>query len=281
MSANDRPQASLLPVHVRRASLRFGLSPEPPTTFHTLHLRLDSGGIVHKQHRGVESMMFPDSAALVPAGTPLSWRVGMQFERMLFEFEPLALRRLAAAHQFDIDANPVKLSVPRFDPAVGFARSMVETELANVSALSAAFIDTLFGMLGLHILRHYCAVKSAEPNVADRLRTLCRQHLAESVSVERMAEWLQWRPHQLQRWMKRELDTNPKRFLIELRLSAARQQLLEPGSNMLDIALGTGFASHSHLTSAFKKEFGLTPSEFRDVALGRSSAADNAIDETS
>jgi AraC family transcriptional regulator len=270
----------LAPLRVRRLKLSFGFWPEAAHTAHALHLRTDSAGVVSKSYADRQpSMMFPESTTLVPAGAAVNWRVGMQFERVVFEIEPLALRRLAAVHGVNLEQRLLHETAPRFDPAVCFAHSMLATELASVGELSSVFIETLFRMLGLHIIRSYCAAQGKPLQLADQLRTICRQHLAESISVERMAGWVEMQAQQLQRWMKRELDTNPKRFLTELRLDAARTSLLDANTRLLDVALGTGFASHSHLTSVFKKEFGLTPSEFRAAAIGSNEATADVVEQ--
>lgn len=48
-----------------------------------------------------------------------------------------------------------------------------------------------------------------------------------------------------------------------LRLHAVLQRLDEPGLELTELALETGFSSHSHLTAAFRKAFGGPPSQFR------------------
>jgi AraC-like DNA-binding protein len=154
------------------------------------------------------------------------------------------------------------------------ARSMLETELSNAQMLSELFIETLFGVLGLHLVRNYCQFVAQPPDLAERLRTICREHLAEEITVERLANWIDMRPFQLQRWMKRELETNPKRFLTETRLQSARTLLLDPKWKLIDIALSTGFANHGHLSTVFKREYGVSPSQFRAAALGQSADAE-------
>jgi len=53
------------------------------------------------------------------------------------------------------------------------------------------------------------------------------------------------------------------RHLTNIRLRAALDQLENGAANITEIALGVGFASHSHLTKLFHERFGLTPSTFR------------------
>jgi AraC family transcriptional regulator len=59
----------------------------------------------------------------------------------------------------------------------------------------------------------------------------------------------------------------PHQYLCDLRLERAREQLLSGSASILEIALMTGFASHSHLTRLFRQRFGTTPSSFRRIAL--------------
>lgn len=51
--------------------------------------------------------------------------------------------------------------------------------------------------------------------------------------------------------------------LTDIRLRAALDRLENGSSDITDIALGVGFASHSHLTKVFHERFGMTPSAFR------------------
>jgi len=57
------------------------------------------------------------------------------------------------------------------------------------------------------------------------------------------------------------------RFIMERRLEAARGTLAATSEPISVIAAETGFSSQSHLTTAFRKRFGLTPRAFR-ASLG-------------
>lgn len=48
-----------------------------------------------------------------------------------------------------------------------------------------------------------------------------------------------------------------------LRLHAALRRLDDPGVELTELALETGFSSHSHLTAAFRRAFGAPPSHYR------------------
>jgi AraC family transcriptional regulator len=70
------------------------------------------------------------------------------------------------------------------------------------------------------------------------------------------------RRHFLRMFHKATGDT-PHQYLIKLRLARAREFLRQRDMSLIDIALECGFASHSHMTTAFRRYLGVTPRELR------------------
>jgi AraC-like DNA-binding protein len=58
------------------------------------------------------------------------------------------------------------------------------------------------------------------------------------------------------------------RYQLRLRLARALD-LLREYEDLAALGVDLGFSSHSHFTAAFQKMYGRTPSEFRQIALGR------------
>jgi AraC family transcriptional regulator len=94
------------------------------------------------------------------------------------------------------------------------------------------------------------------------------------VSVQRVAAAAGLSPSRLAQVFPRIVGMPIHRYLNELRLRRA-VDLLEGGRDSLtDLALELGFSSHSHFTFAFRREFGVAPSEWRRDAVRRSAGAD-------
>ena len=55
----------------------------------------------------------------------------------------------------------------------------------------------------------------------------------------------------------------PHQYIMHLRLERAQQLMRKSSLTLLDIALESGFASHAHLSRAFRQRFGVAPNEFR------------------
>jgi len=76
------------------------------------------------------------------------------------------------------------------------------------------------------------------------------------------------RPH-FTRAFQAAVGESPHRFVLLRRLAAARQRLERGDEDLATIAVRCGFSSHAHLSSAFRAEFGISPSAYRHgVELG-------------
>lgn len=67
------------------------------------------------------------------------------------------------------------------------------------------------------------------------------------------------------RVFKRETGLSVHQFVLERRLACARQMLLGTNEKIASIALECGFSSQSHLTTAFRKRYAVTPRAFRNA----------------
>ncbi len=56
---------------------------------------------------------------------------------------------------------------------------------------------------------------------------------------------------------------SPHQYLLHLRLTHAKNLMRIRSWTLLEIALECGFASHAHLSHAFRKRYGMSPSQFR------------------
>ena len=66
------------------------------------------------------------------------------------------------------------------------------------------------------------------------------------------------------------LGTTPATFLRHLRLERAKTLISEGGRTMAEISYATGFNDPHYFSKIFKKEYGVTPTEFRGTSLDSS-----------
>jgi AraC family transcriptional regulator len=106
-------------------------------------------------------------------------------------------------------------------------------------------------------------VHDAQLILQERFRERCR--------LEEIAQELYVSPFHLCRLFKQQTGMPIHRYVNRLRLREAMEHLTE-GSDLTELALSLGFADHSHFTTAFRKEFGVPPSEVRRRANASSIA---------
>lgn len=89
-------------------------------------------------------------------------------------------------------------------------------------------------------------------------------HLDEDVSLESLAHHAGLSPFHLQRVFAAAAGETPKQLTQRLRLGRAAVMLLTSEDSILDVALSCGFQSHEVFIRAFRRRFGMTPSEYRE-----------------
>jgi AraC-like DNA-binding protein len=90
--------------------------------------------------------------------------------------------------------------------------------------------------------------------------------LGETVSLAELGAQLGVSPFHLARVFRAQTGFTLHQYRTQLRLRTALHELAVDGSSLTRLALDLGFASHSHFTDTFRREFGMPPSAVRDAA---------------
>lgn len=93
--------------------------------------------------------------------------------------------------------------------------------------------------------------------------TYVAEHYAEDITVPRLVALTGLSETAFKQAFAKTFSMSPGRYLITIRLNAARKLLESTDKLISEIALETGFFDQSHLTRIFKKERGMTPGEYR------------------
>lgn len=99
-----------------------------------------------------------------------------------------------------------------------------------------------------------------------RLAELCAwmlEHLADDLTIERLAERCRVSPRQLGRRFKLALGMPPAAYVERLRTEEAGQRLLAGNASIEKIAEAVGFRSADVFRRAFERRFGVAPAQFR------------------
>lgn len=102
-----------------------------------------------------------------------------------------------------------------------------------------------------------------------RAMELADGHVGEPLTVRALAREAAMSPFHFSREFKRETGLTPRDYLRGARLARAKRLLAADDRPVTDVAMECGFASASHLATAFRRAHGMAPSKYRAMLRRR------------
>lgn len=94
---------------------------------------------------------------------------------------------------------------------------------------------------------------------------LMHNNIEEPLTIDEIVGHVSMSRRQLERLFCRHVNATPPRYYLELRLTRARQLMLQTNKPLADIAVASGFISISHFRRCFREFFDVSPGRFRHV----------------
>lgn len=89
------------------------------------------------------------------------------------------------------------------------------------------------------------------------------EHLGRVIHLEELAAYSGYSLWHMQKIFKEVTGISLGKYIRQRRLAGAVNLLRNSSQSIFDIALDFGFGSQSHFTYMFRKEYGITPFDFR------------------
>ena len=106
-------------------------------------------------------------------------------------------------------------------------------------------------------------VKGYDEELMERIMKVVNENLSDSdFNVEKMCDEVGVSRTQLHRKLKEMTGVPTSEFLRNIRLNEAARLIRERKINITQVSYMVGFANNSHFSTAFKKYFGMSPSEY-------------------
>jgi YesN/AraC family two-component response regulator len=104
---------------------------------------------------------------------------------------------------------------------------------------------------------------SSDRMLVDKATSIVEQHLNDKdFVVDHLADKLGISTSSFYRKIKALTNQSPTEFVRGIRLKKAIRLMNDGNTNVDEISYSVGFNSHSYFTSSFKKQFGMTPSDY-------------------
>ncbi|MCM3172640.1 AraC family transcriptional regulator [Paenibacillus sp. MER 99-2] len=119
------------------------------------------------------------------------------------------------------------------------------------------------------------------PSLTEQVLRYISGHFREQLSLDTLAESLNYSPQYLSRKFKEQTGVTPTEYIIQMRMNEAQNLLVSTEATLNEIATYVGYPDPFYFNRAFKKEMGTTPGKFRIEHRKRMNrVSKNTINET-
>jgi AraC family transcriptional regulator len=183
------------------------------------------------------------------------WVAFIDRERLLGKEEALGRRRLASRIGFD-------------SAAMALAVSSLRTELTRCDELSNLFIESwaIQALILLHRsfdeLRRQPDAQLSKNQISKAIEFM-DANIGRDITLNCIASLVGLSPRHFRRLFRASIGIGPSEMFTNMRLEKAARDLRYSQKHVTDISLDCGFTQPQHLATAFRRKFGLTPTEYR------------------
>ena len=127
---------------------------------------------------------------------------------------------------------------------------------------------SLFQMLFL-LIKKYPSVKEVASPDRERLKSVLQmieKNITENLTISKMAKYCGWSDSHFMRWFKKMTGLSLIAYVNERRLAMAAEALKNSDDKILSISQDAGFANLSNFNRQFRKHYGVTPKEYREMS---------------
>ncbi len=142
--------------------------------------------------------------------------------------------------------------------------------LENYNNSSHLYLDTMTNALAVHLMQHYGIKKPLEKQYSSGLSRkqlkeitdYINANLNQDLRLSELASLVRISDHYFITLFKESTGLTPHKYVINQRITRAKELLSQEKMTIAEIAHTVGFANQSHLNFHFKRIVGITPKKF-------------------
>jgi AraC family transcriptional regulator len=231
----------------------------------TIEGKTDSGAPLPRRRRTVGDI------SVTPVGTRYSAYWETELDEVTISLTEDFINRATVDFTASRNARLVLACGPQ-DALVRSIAQHLANELDADLPAGRLYVESLVNALAVHLLRYY-STDSLIPDLqfgglpAHKLRRVTdfiEANLERDLTLTEIAEAIDLSQYHFARAFKQTTGHTPIQYLMQRRVEAAKQLLVESDLPIAEIALRTGFKNQSHFTTLFRKSTALTPRGYRN-----------------
>ena len=220
----------------------------------------------------VEGWSDPGTINLTPPGVEGIWEATASSRAAVVVIRPEFISRAIEEH-WGADTSKVEIEKQFLvrDPVIEAVTLNLAREAAGSSA-GRLYMESGCEYLAHHLIYRYSNLSQASPpamgGLSSRRLKLVLEYiedtLGQPIRLRELAALAGISARHFERGFRQSTGSSPHAYVTDRRLHWARDLLInQPELAIEQIALRLGFSSSSHFSSAFRRQAGLTPTDFR------------------
>lgn len=246
-----------------------------PRQAHEINIAL-SGAVTTRNHTATggtrKNVHQPGSICLIPVGQSAKAIWETEIECLRIAFDPIFVKRAAIEQNLSGEFELIE-TYNRSDAVIQHLALALLGEASACEPVGLMYAESLTNTLILHLLKNYSTAGRKPDNLSGglsgyRLRRaleFINEHLEKELSLRQIAEATGFSQFHFAREFRRSIGLTPQQYLIQQRISRAKELLVKSDLPLIEVAASAGFKNQSHFTSLFRKFTALTPKAYREI----------------
>lgn len=221
----------------------------------------------------VEGWSDPGTINLTPPGIEGTWEASASSRAAVVVIRPEFISRAIEEH-WGADSSKVEIAKQFLvrDPVIEAVALNLAREAAGGSPAGRLYVESACEFLAHHLIYRYSNLSPTPPRsmgglssrLLKRVVEYIEETLGQPIKLRELATLAGISARHFERAFRQSTGSSPHAYVMDRRLQKARDLLIhQPELPIEQIAFRLGFSSSSHFSSAFRRQTGLTPTDFR------------------
>lgn len=152
----------------------------------------------------------------------------------------------------------------------------IRREYQKEASYRQEFLNLYSSELFYSVLRNIRDSSSKATTVTEIINYI-DEYYCDSLKIERLAQKTGYTCRHFRSLFARFVGMPPSEYLLKCRIEGAKKLLCTTSMNVIEVSQACGFSSSSQFAVQFRRETGITPSEFRHSAWRHGNSAEGKL----